>query len=224
MFKRVNPLVNQVIKKCIIVQCKNNNCYKSILVNNNKVSHFSKQLNKLLDTNLSSNKIRFMYSKECEQLVNEQITAELSASYNYTALAAYYHQPTVALHGVGNYFEKQSNEERSHAYELIKYQNSRGGSAQFSSLNAPPDYYSKLSNAPATMFNNVQDGKTAATLGFELAIEMERSVYEKIQHLYQLAETQKDFSLTGFLQHFIDEQVKSLHELQELYTKSKRIR
>lgn len=166
---------------------------------------------KQLDNNGPINKIRYNYSKECEQLVNEQINHEMNAWYFYVALGTYFSQPTVALPGVANYFLSQSSEERSHAQSLIHYQNGRGGKVQFQQIQAPPDFADILQ----------QDHIT--TKGFELAIEAERAVYDQIRHIYKVAESHGDFALTGFLQKLIDEQVESLKELQELYTKSKRM-
>ncbi|KAF0982770.1 hypothetical protein FDP41_010749 [Naegleria fowleri] len=199
---------------------------------------FSSSASKTLDNTSPHNKIRYNYSSECEQLVNEQINHELNASYFYTALGTYYSQPTVALPGVANYFLAQSNEERRHAHALIQYQNGRGGKVQFSAIQAPPDFSKVLTGgeassaaaAPQNMKNSSCDTvgctnniATVTTRGFELAIETERMVYDKIRYIYQVAESQRDFALTGFLQKLIDEQVESLRELQELYTKSKRM-
>jgi len=184
---------------------------------NNQYNFFSTSSIKL-DNSSPNNKIRYNYSVECEKGVNEQINLELYASYFYTALAAYFDQPTVALPGVAGFFQAQSNEERRHANSLIRYQNGRGGKVSFTSINTPPDF--------AAIFNQVATGPNGlniATRGFELAIDVERSVYDQITQLYQQAEMQRDFALTGYLQGLIDEQVKSLKELQEMLTKSKRM-
>ncbi|EFC43677.1 predicted protein, partial [Naegleria gruberi] len=160
---------------------------------------------------------RYNYTVECEKLVNEQINHELNASYFYTALATYFAQPTIALPGVASYFHNQASEERTHAQSLINYQNSRGGKVKFTVINAPPEFADVFDSSDSTGQLHM------ATKGFELAIETERMVYDKISHLYHRAEQQKDFALTGYLQRLIDEQVESLKELQTLLTKSKRV-
>lgn len=190
-------------------------------------------------SNCSSSSIGLIHSQYYHHPHHQQqINHELNASYFYTALGTYYSQPTVALPGVANYFLAQSNEERRHAHALIQYQNGRGGKVQFSAIQAPPDFSKVLTGgeassaaaAPQNMKNSSCDTvgctnniATVTTRGFELAIETERMVYDKIRYIYQVAESQRDFALTGFLQKLIDEQVESLRELQELYTKSKRM-
>lgn len=48
-------------------------------------------------------------SKEAEESINRQILTELAAGYAYTSISAWLARDNVALHGLANYFKKQSN-------------------------------------------------------------------------------------------------------------------
>lgn len=58
------------------------------------------------------------YHEECETGVNKQIQLELTASYVYLSLAAYFDRADVAFPGAQKYFAKQSKEEREHAEKV----------------------------------------------------------------------------------------------------------
>jgi len=53
---------------------------------------------------------RFNLSKEAEDAINQQILVELSASYSYLSMSAWLSRDTIALHGLAEYFRKQSSE------------------------------------------------------------------------------------------------------------------
>lgn len=77
------------------------------------------------------------FSAEAEKAINEQINAELTASYLYLSAASYFGRDDVALKGFEKFFKKSSDEEREHAQKLIEYQNMRGGRVKFQDIKWP---------------------------------------------------------------------------------------
>ena len=61
------------------------------------------------------------------QALNDHINVEYTASYAYHALFSYFDRDIVGVSGFAKFFAQQSQEERSHAEEFMKYQNIRGG-------------------------------------------------------------------------------------------------
>ena len=53
----------------------------------------------------SESRIRQNYSPEVEEMINQQISMELSSSYVYLAMAAYCQRDDVALHGFAKFFK-----------------------------------------------------------------------------------------------------------------------
>ena len=67
------------------------------------------------------------WSKECENIVNEQIQIEYWASYQYHIMWSYFDRSSVGLSNIAEFFKKSAEEEREHAHKLMEYQNIRGG-------------------------------------------------------------------------------------------------
>ncbi|GFR80791.1 yolk ferritin [Elysia marginata] len=74
------------------------------------------------------------YTPEIDELIKDQIQRELTASYIYQAYASYFQRADVSLPGIQKFFSDASLEERGHAEKLIDYVNTRGGHAQFDTL------------------------------------------------------------------------------------------
>merc|ERR1711976_512348 len=77
------------------------------------------------------------FSKACEDALNEQINAELYASYSYRAMAAYFDRDDIALPGFRDFFKKSAEEETEHAQIFIDYLNQRGGRVSFKPIASP---------------------------------------------------------------------------------------
>ena len=144
------------------------------------------------------------YSEQAEAGVNAQINTELTASYVYQALAAYFDRDDVALPGFRDFFQNNSNEEREHAEKFIKYQNQRGGRVTLGNIVAP------VVNTPTPLQS------------IELALALEKNVNEKLLALHKVASDNNDPHLSDFLEeHFLDEQVEAIKKLADLITRLK---
>lgn len=77
------------------------------------------------------------FSNEGEEALNLQINQELTASYVYMAMSAYFQRDGIALHGFAKFFKHSSEEEREHAQKLIDYVTRRGGVVKFYPLTQP---------------------------------------------------------------------------------------
>ena len=139
------------------------------------------------------------WSETCETTLNEQIRAELQASYHYQILGAYFYRDDIALDKLGDYFNKASLEEREHADKFIKYQTKRGGIVTFSPLNIP----------------NLQLSKEFGVIeSFKIALTLERLVNEQLLTLHQTAE--KDPQFSDFIEgEFLEEQVDGISDLSK---------
>lgn len=49
-------------------------------------------------------------SKEAEDAINRQILTELTASYTYLSMATWLTRDTIALHGLAEFYRKESQE------------------------------------------------------------------------------------------------------------------
>ncbi|KAK6055092.1 ferritin-like protein [Cooperia oncophora] len=81
--------------------------------------------------------IRMNYAKELEAAVNKQVNIELYASYVYLSMSMYFDRDDVALPKISKFFRKQSDEEREHAFKIMKMQNLRGGRVVLQAVNKP---------------------------------------------------------------------------------------
>lgn len=144
------------------------------------------------------------YPSDIENAVNKQIQLELQAFYYYLSAATYFDKEDVALPGCFKFFTNSSKEELDHAQQFINYQNIRGGTVDFKPLDKCPEW-----NSPMEVFTR--------------ALEMELQVNESILQMYKLADELGDLQTTGFLDPFLEEQVKSQKELSNIITMLKRV-
>jgi ferritin heavy chain len=145
------------------------------------------------------------YSVEVEDAINKQIHHELSASYQYLAMATYLDRESVALPGCRDFFKKQSDEEKMHAQLLIDYQNKRSGCVSFSNI---------------TLLK--QEWNSAIEM-FQLALVMESQINQCLLDLHKLADNQGDTHCCDFIEStFLSDQVDSAKQLSDLITQLKR--
>jgi ferritin len=119
---------------------------------------------------------------------NEQLQNELESSYLYLAMAAHFNG--TALPGFARWMRLQSQEEYAHAMKFFDFIHQRDGRVQLRAI-----------EQPAAVFASPLDV-------FERALEHERSVTERIHHLFGLAQQERDYASQTFLQWFVDEQVE----------------
>jgi len=155
---------------------------------------------------MATNQVRQNFHQETEAGINKQINMELTASYVYLSMSAYFDRDDVALPGYSKYFAGQSDEEREHARKLIKYQNQRGGRVVLKDIARPStDDWSSGLNA------------------LESALQLEKTVNQSLLDLHVLASGHNDAQLTDFLEsEYLGEQVEAIKQLGDMVTQAKR--
>jgi ferritin len=133
-------------------------------------------------------RLRTSLTEEVEQLLNEQVKMEASASANYLAMAAWCDRN--GFEHSADFFYKQSDEEREHMLKLFKYISDLGGRA------ISPD----VANIP-------QEYESFKTV-FEKALEQEIAVTQSINRIVDKCHKAKDYTTATFLQWFLNEQVE----------------
>lgn len=149
--------------------------------------------------------IRETWSKKCEQELNNQIKREYNASLYYHHLSAYFKRADVADFGVlSKYFNKCSQEERTHADMLMEYQTKRGGSVELDSISSKPIVFTTNNKALEALTN---------------ALNLEKNINDDLLNLHSLSTNENDPHFSDFLgTHFLDEQVSDIYKLQKIIT------
>lgn len=129
-----------------------------------------------------------MLEKKLEKAINQQINTELSASYNYLAMAAWFDK--LHLDGFAAFMQRQSNDEQVHAHKLFRFVLDRDGDVNLEPIAKPKADY-----------------KSAADV-FKASLTQEQANTKAIYDLYDLARELKDYATTSHLQWFLDEQVE----------------
>lgn len=127
-------------------------------------------------------------SEEIEKILNDQIKQEAKASATYLAMASWCDQ-----HGFmysGEFFYKQSGEEREHMLKFFKYVNDVGGKA------ISPE------------IKDIQHNFNSLRSIFEQALEQEIANTQSINRIVDLCYKSKDFTTVNFLQWFLQEQIE----------------
>lgn len=150
--------------------------------------------------------VRQNFHQKCEDKINDQIKDELLAAYTYISMASFCSQDNVALDGFGKFFTLSFHEEIEHMEKFVSYLNKRGGQLCLTAIAAPPK----------------QEWKQAEELVMD-ALEMEKSLNEKLLQLHSCASEHGDAHLTDFLEeHYLQEQVNAIKALADLLTTLRR--
>jgi ferritin len=112
-----------------------------------------------------------MMSEKVQKAINEQIHAELSASYTYLAMSAYCDRASFT--GAASWLRLQSQEEYGHAMRLFDFMLARHAKVALKDLGIPKGEYDSLKDV------------------FETAYAQEQSVSGQIESLYELAFTRR---------------------------------
>ncbi len=129
-----------------------------------------------------------LLSEKLRVALNEQIKDELYAAYLYLAMNGYFKDRN--LDGFAHYYDLQRQEEIAHGLKIFEYVYDRDAKVELKALAAPPgEFKSPLDVA-------------------QQAFEHERAVTEKINDLYELATSEKDYQTQALLQWFLSEQVE----------------
>ena len=133
------------------------------------------------------------------EALNQQINAELGASYEYLAMSAW--STTQNLLGTARWLRLQSQEEYGHAMKLYDFVLDRGGEVVLKAMAAPTQKFASLHDV------------------FERVSRQEQAVSGQIDSLYELAFREKAFSATVELQWFLTEQVEEEKAAREILAK-----
>lgn len=174
---------------------------------------FTEVQNELVQVSKNSTQsfARQRFEDACEAALNEQINVEYNVSYIYHALFAYFDRDNVGLPGFAKYFKEASDEERTHAEMLMKYQNMRGGRVKFQSI-----------LMPVMEFDHPEKGD--ALYAMELALSLEKLTNEKLLSLHSVAQQCNDAQMTDYIEgNFLAEQVQAIKQVSEYVAQLRRI-
>lgn len=129
-----------------------------------------------------------MLSKKLEQVINEQINAEMYSAYLYLSMSAYFEEQN--LSGFANWMKIQFQEEQFHAFKFFDYVNERGGRVVLDAIEKPQIEW-----------------KDAVEV-FEETYKHEQHVTSLINNLMDVAIEERDHATKSFLNWYIDEQVE----------------
>jgi ferritin len=129
-----------------------------------------------------------MLSSKIQDAFNRQINAELSSSYLYLSMAAYFESQD--LKGMAHWMRLQSGEETQHALRFFDFINDRSGRVTLTAIEAPPTEWKSPLEA------------------FEEAYKHEQKVTAMINELMNLVAVERDGAGHDFLEWFCREQVE----------------
>lgn len=148
-------------------------------------------------------------------IVPELATAAVS-QYNYERLSSDVYKALAAhfdylnLTGMAKYMHGRADEETGHASKFEQYLTDRDVAVEL----GPIDTRSIVSKV--TKINDIVSVGKAA---FQLALEHERSVTERLKKLFDFSNKSGDSQMAVFLHWFLNEQVEEEKSLEEILTK-----
>jgi len=123
-----------------------------------------------------------------ENLLNDQIKYEATASMQYLSMASW--ADASGYNGVAEFFYEQSEEERLHMTKLVKFVNERGGNVIIPQL-----------EKPKADFNNLNEL-------FDMFLSSEVFVTEQINHIIFECLQNKEYNVHNFMQWYVTEQLE----------------
>jgi ferritin len=144
-----------------------------------------------------------MMSDTIQKAINDQIHAELTASYSYLAMSA--HCDRNNFSGAAKWLRLQSQEEYTHAMKLLDFMLARHAKVVLADLPRPKTDYASLLDV------------------FETSFAQEQSVSAQISGLYELAFTEKAYPAVVQLEWFLTEQVEEEKTCREIVAKLKMV-
>ena len=138
-------------------------------------------------------------NKKVYKVFNEQVQAELYSAYMYLAMSLYLEDKN--FKGMASWLKVQYEEERTHAFRLVKFMQERGVKPELLQIDAPPAEY----GTPLEVFTK--------------ALEHEQYVTSRIHSMYEVAVKEKDYAAMTHLHWFVDEQVEEEDQTREIVDK-----
>jgi ferritin len=145
-----------------------------------------------------------MLNQVVQDAINEQVNAELSASYSYLAMSAFCER--INFTGCAKWFRVQSQEEYAHAMRLFDFVIARGGKVELTEIKGPRVEYQSIVEV------------------FETAYKQEQKVTQQINGLYDTAFKAKSFDAVVHTEWFVNEQVEEEKTMREIVAKLQMIK
>lgn len=142
-------------------------------------------------------------NEKMQKALNDQINAELYASYLYLSMSAYFED--IDLPGFAAWMEAQSQEETGHVMRIYKFIIERNGRVILQAIDAPPSEWA------------------SPLAAFEAAYGHEVKVTGMINKLVDTAIQEGDHASKSFLDWFVNEQVEEEASVDEVVQKLKLI-
>lgn len=129
-----------------------------------------------------------MISKKLQEIINDQITAELWSSNLYLQMAYFLKQQ--GWDGFANWMKMHSDEERKHAMLMADFLTDRNGQVKLKMVNLVPEGWGSVLEI------------------FEHSLSQEKMVSKMIDKIVLHAIEEQDFATENFFRKFVDEQVE----------------
>lgn len=133
---------------------------------------------------------------ELAKLLNAQINHEMSASYSYLAMAAWFEQTPYS--GFANWMYMQSGEETVHALKFYQFIVDRDAKVELEPLAKPRSEFA----SPLDVFT--------------ASLKQEQTVTQQINDLYDVAERVRDHSSKNLLLWFLNEQIEEEKSVRDI--------
>ncbi|MBO5498179.1 MAG: ferritin [Bacteroidales bacterium] len=129
-----------------------------------------------------------MIKQKLEEIINDQITAELWSSNLYLQMSYFLkHQ---GWEGFAHWMKAHSDEERRHAMRMADYLTDRNGQVKLKMVNLVPEGWGSVLEI------------------FEHSLSQEKMVSKMIDKIVLHAIEEQDFATENFFRAFVDEQVE----------------
>lgn len=129
-----------------------------------------------------------MITSKLQQVINDQITAELWSSNLYLQMSYFLkHQ---GYDGFAHWMKCHSDEEREHATRMADYLTDRGGQVKLQMVNLVPEGWGSVLEV------------------FEHSLSQEKMVSKMIDKIVLHAIEEQDYATENFFRTFVDEQVE----------------
>jgi ferritin len=129
-----------------------------------------------------------MIKPRLEEAINKQINAEFYSAFLYLSMAAYFEERN--LPGFANWMRVQFQEEQAHAMGLYNYLLERGGKVALDAIEGPRVDFGSIIEV------------------FEVTLSHEQLVTSLINDLIGVAQDEKDYAASTFLNWYSKEQVE----------------
>ncbi|MCE1230091.1 MAG: ferritin [Firmicutes bacterium] len=129
-----------------------------------------------------------MISLTMQNALNAQINAEQASAQLYLAMSA--HCDGKSFKGFAHWLKVQASEETMHANKLIDFLLDRGGKLELRAIPAPPTEFGSITQV------------------LEATLAHEKGITAKINALFELARSEKDYASEIALQWYVAEQVE----------------